>query len=57
MRFRSLLAGGRRRVNLCDRQQDVLKSLWRHGRLADRSGMVLGVVCGLRKEYTALGKW
>ena len=39
------------------RQQDVLKSLWRQRSLADRSGMVLGVVCGLRKEYTTLGKW
>ena len=38
------------------RQQDVLKSLWRQRSLADRSGMVLGVVCGLRKEYTTLGK-
>ena len=26
------------------RQQDVLKSLWRQRSLADRSGMVLGVV-------------
>ena len=57
MRFRSLLAGGRRRVNSCDRQQEVLKSLWRQRSLADRSGMALGVVCGLRKEYTAVGKW
>ena len=39
------------------RQQDVLKSLWRQRSLADRSGMVLGVVCSLRKEYTTLGKW
>ena len=39
------------------RQQNVLKSLWRQRSLADRSGMVLGVVCGLRKEYTTLGKW
>ena len=38
-------------------QQDVLKSLWRQRSLADRSGMVLGVVCGLRKEYTTLGEW
>ena len=37
------------------RQQDVLKSLWRQ--LAYRSSMVLGVVCGLRKVYTTLGKW
>ena len=39
------------------RQQDVLKSLRRWRSLADRSGMVLGVVCGLRKEYTTLGNW
>ena len=37
------------------RQQDVLKSLWRQRSLADQSGVVLGVVCGLRKEYTTLG--
>ena len=54
MRFRSLIAGGR---NLCDRQQDVLKNLWRQRSLADRSGMVLGVAGGLRKEFTALGNW
>ena len=35
-----------------DRQQDVLKSLWRQRSLADRPDMVLGVVSGLRKEYT-----
>ena len=41
-----------------DRQQNVLKSLWRKRSLADGSGiMVLGVVCGLQKEYTTLGKW
>ena len=28
-------------------QQDVLKSLWRLRSLADLTGMVLGVVCGL----------
>ena len=39
------------------RQQDILKSLWRQRSLADGSGMVLGVVCGLRKEYRTLGKW
>ena len=39
------------------RQQDVLNSLWRQRSWADRSGMVLGVVCGLRKEYTTLGIW
>ena len=32
------------------RQQDVLKSLWRLRSLADLTGMVLGVVCGLRKR-------
>ena len=39
------------------RPQDVLKRLWRLRSLADRSGTVLGVVCGLRKEYPTLGKW
>ena len=38
-------------------QQDILKSLWTYRSLADRSGIVLGVVYGLRKEYTTLGKW
>ena len=39
------------------RQQDVLNSLWRWRSLADRSGVVLGVLCGLRKENMILGKW
>ena len=39
----------------CDQQQNVLKSLCRKRSLADGCGiMVLGVVCGLQKEYTTL---
>ena len=39
------------------RQQDVLKKSLEIEKLSLSICMGLGVVCGLRKVYTTLGKW